>query len=347
MNSKVLTFDQIFDVLIDGILIFDQNGNLVKFNQTAENLLQRLIPDCVVLTFQDILDIFELPEFPQSGTMDKHSRTLHEVTVSIIRKKVPLDGNSAMIVYLQENTGQKKQFTKIQKQTYDLLWKIRSRLTPVQNALSLLDEYGDLDASERKELLKGANVELAYLERYLYVYRDLTLLSVNALSAVMKLENVNIAECIDCALKNTEHYQSYLSKSRTVSQNIASARPIRSDKQRTIWMLESIILNAMIYSPDPAIIKINVWDNELGVHCTVEDQGFGIAARDQPSVFTYMHRGTNTHKTDYNGLGCELFLSRNLMIILNGELSFQSNEKIGTVFKLTFPAGETNSLSTD
>ena len=68
----------------------------------------------------------------------------------------------------------------------------------------------------------------------------------------------------------------------------------------------------------------------------VQDEGVGIKQEDYDKLFKKFSRLENhlTSKTQGNGLG--LYITKQLVEKMNGEISFTSSEK-GTTFEVVFP----------
>ena len=102
--------------------------------------------------------------------------------------------------------------------------------------------------------------------------------------------------------------------------------------------MTNLIDNACKYSGEIKEIEINTSfaDSENAL-ITVKDFGVGIAEKDLPKVFEKFVRLENhlTSKTQGNGLG--LYITKNLVELMNGEIGVNSLLNKGSEFYVKFP----------
>jgi signal transduction histidine kinase len=263
------------------------------------------------------------------------------LSVSVVKHDIPIENNKTTLIQIGDITGQKNQIATVYKQASDLLWKIRSRITPLQNALSLLTDYNDsLDEETTVELLKNSRFEIWQLERYMDTFRDMSLISANYLKQSLVTERLELDLLLDEALKNIKVFRIYAGIECTIQHSTRNKFYIYGDKMRITRIIESILLNAMIYSQKTAKIVIEALRETDTVILRISDNGIGIPEADQTNIFNYGFRGENASKTEYNGMGCELFIARQVMLYNKGTVSFQSRENQGSTFELQFGGSE-------
>ena len=71
--------------------------------------------------------------------------------------------------------------------------------------------------------------------------------------------------------------------------------------------------------------------------CEVRDTGIGICHDDQRFVFDEFYQVDEPASQKYAGAGLGLSLVRDLIVLLNGELSISSEVGIGTTVRLEIP----------
>lgn len=96
----------------------------------------------------------------------------------------------------------------------------------------------------------------------------------------------------------------------------------------------NLISNAIKYSGENTMIQFNsiINDNELIVE--VKDNGIGIPELDQSNLFEPFFRAHNTG--DIPGTGLGLNIVKRYVSLMNGTVSCQSAQNVGTTFKLVF-----------
>nr|WP_275939330.1 HAMP domain-containing sensor histidine kinase [Polyangium spumosum] len=111
---------------------------------------------------------------------------------------------------------------------------------------------------------------------------------------------------------------------------------VTSDPDRVHQILISLIDNAMKYSGRQHVVTVEVEASESRVRVRVIDQGIGIPAAEQASVFGKFYRGSNVPSAA-SGLGVGLYLARGLALRLHGTLTVASEVGRGSAFSLVLP----------
>ena len=97
--------------------------------------------------------------------------------------------------------------------------------------------------------------------------------------------------------------------------------------------LRTLIENAVKYNDNPPVVKIAVIHNDNTTQFTVEDNGIGIARRQQKKLF----RPYYTSDTK-DGTGIGLYYAQSIAKAHGGDISVVSQEGKGSVFTLTIPS---------
>lgn len=336
MHSKDSGIDEVlWDSLAMGVLVFDAGEDLVKTNEYAAQFLSRACPQEMVLTLSDFKKAFNLQAAGQTNSVEKLETVVNTVFFAITISIISAREGTFTLIQMRDISGEKKQIATVHKQTSDLLWKIRSRITPVQNALTLLTDYG-MDATDGAELLKSSQFEIGELERYLDNFRDLLLIVGGMLEKSLIMEKIEIRQMADKAISNTMLFKNYVGKKCSITNAIEGSYHVLGDKQRTTRILESLVLNAIIYSGESVTIVISASERNGEICLEVKDNGFGISEQDQPNISAYGFRGKNAAKTDYSGMGCELYVAKRILAHAAASLSFTSKENEGAAFEICF-----------
>jgi signal transduction histidine kinase len=325
------------ELLPASVVLFDESQDILGMNSAATALISRINEEALILTLSDIEELFGLLPLDLQNTMQLNEVTRNGIVVSITRKRVTNDPMRGFLVILDDVTGEKQQIAGIHRQTSDLLWKLRSRITPVLNALSLMHDYREgIDEASLKELINNSRYEIFQVERYLDNFRDLSLLNANELKQALDIEQVSLCAIVAQACRNLEQFTAYTGKNRPITAAIDPGVRVKTDAERARRIIESLLINAIVYSDEGTVIDIAVKEDGHEVVCTITDAGYGITHQDQAKIFNYAFRGENAKKTDYNGLGCELFLARHILLQMGASITFESREGVGSTFEITF-----------
>lgn len=102
-------------------------------------------------------------------------------------------------------------------------------------------------------------------------------------------------------------------------------------------VLRQLLMNAIEYSSDNAVILLRVHADNRIVRFAVEDHGCGIPSADLVNLFVKYHRADNAHlkKPDGNGLG--LYITKGIVEKAGGKIWVESTEGEGTTVLFTLP----------
>lgn len=110
------------------------------------------------------------------------------------------------------------------------------------------------------------------------------------------------------------------------------------DPDRFQIVVRNLLSNAAKYSPSGTDIEIGVRRVDGKVLVSVRDQGVGIAKEDQPHLFTRFGRiETSVH---VQGTGLGLWLSREIALMHDGDLTVDSTTGAGSTFTFSVPVSK-------
>ncbi|MEQ9626337.1 PAS domain-containing sensor histidine kinase [Coleofasciculus chthonoplastes] len=107
------------------------------------------------------------------------------------------------------------------------------------------------------------------------------------------------------------------------------------DEQLLRSILINLLTNAIKYSPPGSTIDLRLTCTTTEVDFQVCDQGIGILADDIPHIFEAFYRGKNIDSIPGSGLG--LTVAQTCVIVHGGTISVTSEHGVGTTFTVTIP----------
>lgn len=113
---------------------------------------------------------------------------------------------------------------------------------------------------------------------------------------------------------------------------------IRTDEKLMNHILKNLIQNAAKYSPKETNITMSLEVNNNMMKIIIQDEGIGISKEDLEHLFEPFFRSGNVGAREGTGLG--LSLVKRYVEALNGKIEVESEENVGSTFKLTFPLGD-------
>ncbi|MFH4454541.1 MULTISPECIES: ATP-binding protein [Vibrio] len=111
------------------------------------------------------------------------------------------------------------------------------------------------------------------------------------------------------------------------------------DLERITQILVNLVGNAIKFTHLGGVVLRVEWINGIA-HFEVEDTGIGIPIEAQPSLFDPFVQVDRSAKRSFEGSGLGLAICKNLVDLMQGEISFESEERKGTTFKVSIPLKE-------
>lgn len=115
-----------------------------------------------------------------------------------------------------------------------------------------------------------------------------------------------------------------------------SLPPVLGDPDRLRQVFINVVDNAVKYSSDHGLIRVEAADMGDKVQVVVSDNGIGISPEDLTKVKTKFFRASNSHP----GSGIGLALADEIVRLHGGRLDIDSELGVGTTVTITLPAAE-------
>ena len=119
------------------------------------------------------------------------------------------------------------------------------------------------------------------------------------------------------------------------------------DQRKISIILDNLLSNSIKYTKPNG----NVWfkgyvENNM-LMIKVVDDGIGISDSDQKKLFRRFYRGENATNSKETGSGIGLLLTKKMALLHKGDISFSSNEGVGTTFTIKIPVSQNNYSSVE
>jgi PAS domain S-box-containing protein len=117
--------------------------------------------------------------------------------------------------------------------------------------------------------------------------------------------------------------------------------PVAADRDKARQVLVNLVENAVKYSPDGGEIEVGVRAGPSTVHFFVRDHGLGIPAQEQSRIFDKFYRLDPDMTRGVGGTGLGLYICRELVERMGGQISVASEPGEGSTFTFDLPRAET------
>jgi len=136
-------------------------------------------------------------------------------------------------------------------------------------------------------------------------------------------------EVIDVVKAGSEHDVKINTKFNSLPKTIIS------DSDLLYQIFENLLSNACKYSKDGQEVDFTVWEEAGLLKASIKDKGIGIPKKEQDQLFDRFFRAKNVGIIEGSGLG--LSIVKKSIEVLNGEITFESEQGKGTTFNISIP----------
>jgi signal transduction histidine kinase len=227
---------------------------------------------------------------------------------------------------------------KIEKLKNDFIEKMSRELrTPLNSIIEaiigvLTGENESLSEPAKTSLRQALDDGTAFLRT---LQNILDLWRIKQRELPVEIQDMNFPEMIDEAIFSVQ--DAIGEKQLSVSQRLHQPFPkIRSDLAKLGQIVFLLLDNAVRFTPQGEIeIAAKVEDGQLT--CSVKDTGIGICPDDQQFIFDEFYQVDDSASPRSRGAGLGLTLVRDLVTLLEGEVSISSEVGVGTRVSFRIP----------
>ena len=112
---------------------------------------------------------------------------------------------------------------------------------------------------------------------------------------------------------------------------------IFGNRNHLVNVFTNILDNAIKYSKENPIIKIETLNDDKSTYVEIEDKGIGMNDNTLKMIFEKFFREQNGDVHNIKGHGLGLAYVKKIVSLHNGKISVESIEGQGTKFKIQFP----------
>ncbi len=210
--------------------------------------------------------------------------------------------------------------------------EVRTPLTVIRTSTELLDCYGDVAPAEKRQ---------EYFLRIRSAVRHMTQLMEDVLT--IGKADAGKLDFQPSWIDVEQFCQDILEEVRLGFSDghvlefipCGNCHQAQLDKKLLRSILTNLLSNALKYSPPGSTIRLLLLCSPTLIEFTVHDEGIGIPLKDQPRLFELFHRASNA--TTIRGTGLGLAIVRQCVVSHRGDISFRSEEGVGTTFVVRLP----------
>lgn len=336
--------------IANGVVVCDNNDNVVLVNDHAHNLLeleknqmintkiQNYIDTEGKFCFKDKIEEFKdtpievMENKPLEFNIQVDKKTIKSIISPMFTRNKDYVGYIIVLIDMtKEAEMDKMRSTFISNVSHEL----RTPVTVLRSYIDTLYNYGnDFDYETQKEFIGTINNEIVRLNSMVNDILDFSRMEANA---QMEKSINSIYEVVDNCINQVQALTKdhNLTISLYKDENISDFSFNYDGIERA---LTNLLSNAIKYSPENGEIKVVLKKiNNDEVEITVTDQGCGIAPEYQKKIFDRFYRvENNIHTVKGTGLGLHL-VKTTIEKYHNGKVFVISDVGKGSTFGFTLP----------
>lgn len=208
--------------------------------------------------------------------------------------------------------------------------EFRTPLSAILSSVSLIQKYTTTDDQDKREkhILKIKNA-VSGLTEILNDFLSLGKLEEGKMSAKPALHDIY------ALIKDViSDINSIVRSGQTISFN-TGAFEMMIDKQLLRNVMFNLLSNAIKFSPEGAVIDVQVSVNTDEVVIAVKDQGIGISEADMKNLFERFFRAANAVAIPGTGLGLNIVTK--YLELMQGTITCTSELNVGSTFYIHLP----------
>ena len=336
VNRQKREIEAILLHMNDGILAFDEKGNIMHINPAAKKLLEIEKEN----TFDEIFKRFNaninMETIMYLDNWAEQKINIGEKTINLFLAsyKDENDLSSGIIAVIQDIT----EHTKLDNMRKEFVADVSHELkTPITSIIGYADtlQDGDYDKETRQRFLSVISSEG---RRMADLVSDLLTLS-RYDNKKMKRE-VTEFDLGELAKKCQEKLELEIEKK---NQNVecyvtADVPPIKADKNGIERVILNVLSNAIKYTPEEGNIKIYVGFVYNDAYIKIIDSGIGIPKEDIGRIFERFYRVDKARSREMGGTGLGLSIAKEIIEQNKGSIDVKSEYGKGTEVVIRIPA---------
>ncbi|MBV9963980.1 MAG: HAMP domain-containing protein [Parafilimonas sp.] len=339
-NLNILLFEKsraesVINSLKDASIGLDKKDIILFANKQALQLLNLRNKDLIGKKANEIAARNDLFKF----LLENNASTPFKIVVQnhenyFIKETVDIDQNETQskVIVVKNITSFKELDVAKTNFIATVSHELKTPLAASDFSLKLLeDERTGTLSSEQKELIKSLKDDN---QRMLKILSELLNMSqVEAGRIQLDIRQVDPKSIVEHAVSavETNAKEKNISIKNYAEQDLPL---INADEDKTTWVLNNFLINAIKYSSENNIVETSVYKKDNDIVFSVKDHGRGIAEEYQPKIFDRYFKVPDTSE---KGTGLGLAISKDFIEAQGGTIWVESKLNQGATFSFTLP----------
>jgi PAS domain S-box-containing protein len=327
--------EAVINSLKEASIGLDKNNNILFTNDQALQLLGMQAKDIIGQPVEEVSKKNDLLRFllEEKGTMpfkivvdNRENYFTKEVM------EIEQDGSNSKVIVLRNITSFKELDVAKTNFIATISHELKTPLASSDFSLKLLEDerVGQL-SGEQKELLQNLKQDNQRMLRILSELLNMSQVEAGKIQLdIVEVKPETLADNAVQAAMNTA-MQKNISIQKQYEENTGK---VNADAEKTGWVLNNFLTNAIKHSPANGTIIVAVKKSSNSIEFSVTDQGPGIASEYSTKVF---ERFFKIPGSKAGGTGLGLAISKELIEAEGGKIWVESEIGSGSIFGFNLP----------
>jgi signal transduction histidine kinase len=327
--------EAVINSLKDASIGIDNKGTVLFANQQALQLLNLKEQDIINLNQEEVKkrnDLFrflinEQNNIPFKIVVDGKENYFTKEIIELTNE----NQKAGQVIVLKNITPFKELDVAKTNFIATVSHELKTPLASSDFSLKLLeDERVGRLTEEQKELVQSLKDDNKRLLRILSELLDMS--QVESGKIQLYLQDVQPAALVNKAVESVQNVakEKNISIKKELEENL---KIIKADADKTVWVLNNFLTNAIRYSPNNSNVIASVEKKDNKIQFSVRDFGKGIASEYKDKIFDRYFRVPGTKE----GTGLGLAICKEFIEAQGGKIWIESDPGSGSRFSFSFP----------
>ena len=333
LKQRTDEFTQITESMKEGLILLDNNGNVLSINEAAQNILET-DSDCIGQSFLSIERSRNINNAIQSAFEEGHSEIYaqygsREYQVDISR--IESGGETVGAVLLAFDITEQQNAQRNRREfTANVSHELKTPLQGIIGSAELI-ENGMVKPEDMPRFIGHIRKEAS---RLVTLIEDIIRLSQLDEGRQMPSEQVDLFELADEVKSVLEG----ACEAKNINMKLMGEHVCIDGVKRLLYeIIYNLCDNAVKYNNEGGIADIDISSDEKNAYITVRDSGIGIPQDQQERVFERFYRVDKSHSKESGGTGLGLSIVKHAVSYHNGTVSMKSEPGNGTEIRVALP----------
>ena len=333
VESERTKLSTLFLHMTDGVVAFNQNGEVIHSNPAAEEMLGQAIPVGGAVTYGDLFQ--DMVPLETVLTTDRDCLEIETVwgerILLLLLAPFNREKQVGVLVVVHDVTQQVKNETMRKEFVANVSHELRTPITNIRSYAETLAENPDLPPDTTASFL---GVILSESDRMTHIVQDLLTLSrFDSGHSELNLTTFPFAGLLEesCQALRIEAQR----RGHTLRLEGTGGLPaFRADRERISQVVMNVLSNAIKYTPDGGRIVLTAGCTPDRVWLEVADNGIGIPPEDRDRIFERFYRVDKARSRESGGTGLGLSIAQEIVRQHQGSLTLVDRPGPGTTLRL-------------